>query len=232
MLKAVFGWILLALGGLMFVIGVKELIKPTSEEFKDRKMVAAALAIFAIIAAIGYAMTKSPPSDHPDVAAVADEVSRVDTIDGGHDIMADDQQNIDLEPALTTFPVVDPAEYGEGTAARAFALFLAAWHAEDYERMAQLTTASWFNSQADPVEHIRMLFDFKDLIGSEITAVRPTGSETVVDVDAVLTYTVGSVMNRVKVTVRVAKQAPTGVLSVDGRWGVNPLSVTRETELL
>ena len=129
----------------------------------------------------------------------------------------------------TEYPMVDPNSYATGTPERAFAEYLNCWKQEDWDRMVEFTQKTWRSDEDNPAEFLKANYDFKHLVGVEITKKTVT-SDTFVQVEAKVYYCAFSatVPTEKKITANVIRESAPYTPSSTGDWGVNPLSTLRE----
>jgi hypothetical protein len=127
------------------------------------------------------------------------------------------------------YPMVDPNSYATGTPERAFAEYLNCWKQEDWDRMVEFTQKTWRSDEDNPAEFLKANYDFKHLVGVEITKKTVT-SDTFVQVEAKVYYCAFSatVPTEKKITANVIRESTPYTPSSTGDWGVNPLSTLRE----
>ena len=129
----------------------------------------------------------------------------------------------------TEYPMVNPNSYATGTPERALAEYLNCWKQEDWDRMVEFTQKTWRSGKEDPTEHLKDYYDFKHLVGAEITK-KTVVSDTCADVEAKVYYCAFSatVATEKKITARVIRESKPHTPSSTGDWGVNPVSTLRE----
>lgn len=129
----------------------------------------------------------------------------------------------------TEYPMVDPNSYATGTPERALAEYLNCWKQEDWDRMIEFTQKTWRSGEEDPAELLKDWYDFKHLVGAEITK-KTVVSDTCADVEAKVYYCAFSatVATEKKITARVIRESAPYTPSSTGDWGVNPQSALRE----
>jgi len=128
---------------------------------------------------------------------------------------ADDPVAQEARP--TQLPEPEPGEYRPGTARRAAAEFLDAWHDRAWDRMALWTAPLWRENLPDPAGSLRFRFGVARLRGAEQGDLRRLGPDRVSIVADLASTTIDPEIERRRVTMDVRR--------VDGRWGVEPISL-------
>ncbi len=148
----------------------------------------------------------------------------------GFKVMETSQQiDLPLNIEIVSYPMVSANSYSADSPERAFAEYLNYWKQEDWDRMVEFTQKTWRSGRDDPVEDLRCYYDFKHLVGAEITK-KTLVSVTCVDIEAKVYYCAFSatVPTEKKITARVIQESDPYTPSSTGDWGVNPISTLRE----
>jgi hypothetical protein len=103
--------------------------------------------------------------------------------------------------------------------------WLAAWQAQNFRRMADLSEVSWRQRARGPVGELRDQYGFKDVVSYRF--VRCSGNSVSARVTFTVTYKTFKRV-RVEITGMVLREDRDGAPSPVGRWGVNPISTLRE----
>ena len=148
----------------------------------------------------------------------------------GFKIMETSQQiDLPLNIEIVSYPMVSANSYSADSPERALAKYLNCWKQEDWDRMVDFTQKTWRSGRDDPVEDLRCYYDFKYLVGAEITK-KNIVSDTCVDVEAKVYYCAFSptaIPTEKKITARVIRESEPYTPSSAGNWGVNPISALR-----
>lgn len=136
---------------------------------------------------------------------------------------------LSVEPPSYKFQ--QPSEFPERTAERVLADYVLAWRGQDWARMAEFAQKTWLSEEPDPVGILAAWYDFKTLLGFEVTSVSPVSAVTR-DVTFVVRYE--AFTNQVetkRITARVVKETAPYTPSEEGDWGVNPISALAEEDV-
>jgi len=119
----------------------------------------------------------------------------------------------------------------EGTPEQALLRFLYSWYREDWSAAVLYTQKTWRAGESKPAKVLK--WQLKDLKLKDLESISKSEiSPVVVDMRVVvLVETLGS-LRKMKIVVRVIKEKGPYLPSLDGDWGINPLSIRVEWEKL
>ena len=126
--------------------------------------------------------------------------------------------------------MVKPEGYTAGTAEKALASFIAAWKKRRWGEMAELCQITWIKSRSEPIEEMRARFAWmrlNDAAIGEVEEISPVTRDITVRVDFNFKNGVASKTFKARVICEAAPFKP----DVNGRWGVNPVSMLREVKV-
>lgn len=128
----------------------------------------------------------------------------------------------------TDYPMVSISDYQVDTPERALAEFLTAWEEKDWEEMANHTQLTWRARLDDPADVMRARSEFEELYGAEIMNITYV-SDVTADVEFKIYFdflfpTSKDIQTETHVARIIKEDAPYSP-SIEGTWGVNPLSI-------
>ncbi len=125
--------------------------------------------------------------------------------------------------------MVVAAHYPADSPERAFAEYLDAWYREDWDKMASWTQKTWRSSEDDAAEKLYFMYDFKELVGTQILH-NSNPDDISVKLTAKISYWITSEGDVETKTIRamVIRETAPYTPSAQGEWGVNPISTLRE----
>ncbi len=140
-----------------------------------------------------------------------------------------DELGVSVEPPSYTF--VQPSEFTLGSAERTLAEYVLAWKDQDWFGMADLATKTWLSNESDPAASLAAAYDFKTLLGFEVTSLDAV-SDVTSDVTFVVQYeAITNEIATVQITAKVIKESAPFTTNAQGEWGVNPISALAETNV-
>ena len=133
------------------------------------------------------------------------------------------------EPPSYTF--AQASEFTQGSAERTLAEYVLAWKNQDWSGMADLATKTWLSNESDPAASLAAAYDFKTLLGFEVTSLDAV-SDVTADVTFIVQYeAITNEISKKQITARVIKETAPFEPSALGDWGVNPISALAETDV-
>lgn len=140
-----------------------------------------------------------------------------------------DELGVSVEPPSYTF--AQPSEFTLGSAERTLAEYVLAWKDQDWSGMADLATKTWLSNESDPAASLAAAYDFKTLLGFEVTSLDAV-SDVTSDVTFVVQYeAITNEVAKKQITAKVIKESAPFTTSAQGEWGVNPISALAETDI-
>jgi len=137
--------------------------------------------------------------------------------------------NLSVAPPPYTFQ--QPSEFLEGSAERALAEYVFGWKNQVWPQMVKWSQKTWIDGEPDPAGVLEAWYDFKTLKGFEIRDVEIV-SEVTTDITFVVHYeAIPNEISKKQITARVIREAAPYEPSLQGEWGVNPISALRETDV-
>jgi len=136
---------------------------------------------------------------------------------------------VSVQPPLYTFQ--QPSDLPAGSAERVLAEYVLAWKNQDWARMAEVAQKTWLSDEPDPTGILAAWYDFKKLLGFEVTGVAALSNVTS-DVTFIVRYE--AFTNQVetkRITARVIRESAALTPSENGEWGVNPISALAEEDV-
>jgi len=107
--------------------------------------------------------------------------------------------------------------------------FLEAWKNEDWYGMWKSTQKTWRSKEGNNAERLYNFFGHKELESYEIKGMNEV-SNCCVDIEVSISYFVAAEMKTqiATITPRLLNEIKEYTPSVDGEWGVNPISMLKE----
>lgn len=142
-------------------------------------------------------------------------------------------QTMDLQLSVSppSYVFQQASEFPQGSPERALAEYVAAWRDQDWQKMVSRAQITWVDADSDPAGTLEAFYDFKDLMGFEVTMIAAV-SEVTTDVTFVVHYEAfTNEVEKKEITARVIKETAPFETSTQGQWGVNPISTLSETDV-
>lgn len=127
-----------------------------------------------------------------------------------------------LKVATSAHSLPDPEAFPKGSPQQLMAKVLLAWSRKDWGAMADLTQDSWRARQREPEEFLKSSFEIFVPFGANDLRVDDPTSEAV-RVSVVVHGAIGPSVQKKRLEVMVIRE--------NGRWGFNPISMLRMTDL-
>lgn len=134
-------------------------------------------------------------------------------------------------PPAPSYAFQLPSEFSEGSAERALAEYVFAWKNQDWSEMVKWSQKTWIDGEPDPAGLLEAWYDFKTLKGFEIKDVEIV-SEVLTDITFVVHYeAIANQISKMRIAARVIRETAPYEPSLQGEWGVNPISALGEEEV-
>jgi hypothetical protein len=134
-------------------------------------------------------------------------------------------------PPAPSYAFQLPSEFSEGSAERALAEYVFAWKNQDWSEMVKWSQKTWSDGEPDPAGLLEAWYDFKTLKGFEIKDVEIV-SEVLTDITFVVHYeAIANQISKKQIAARVIRETAPYEPSLQGEWGVNPISALGEEEV-
>lgn len=142
-----------------------------------------------------------------------------------------EKKDINLFITPPTYTFQSPNEFSNGTPERVLAEYILAWKNQNWNEMVNFSQKTWKDKESDPTGLLEAWYDFKTLKGFEIKNVKKI-SDVTSDITFIVNYEAfTNQISKKQITARIIKETAPYTPSVDGKWGVNPVSMLREDDI-
>lgn len=139
-----------------------------------------------------------------------------------------EKKDLKLAINLPKYTFQQPSEFKKGTAEYTLSEYALAWKDQDWDRMTKYTQKTWLEGQDDPADMLSAWYDFKTLKGFEVINSKKV-SDVIVDVTFNVQYeAMTNQISNKEITARIIKETGPYKPSINGSWGVNPISTLDE----
>lgn len=140
-------------------------------------------------------------------------------------------RDLDLSVTPPSYAFQLPSDFSEGSAERALAEYVFGWKNQDWSEMVKWSQKTWTDGEPDPAGLLEAWYDFKTLKGFEIKDVEIV-SEVTTDITFVVHYeAIANQISKKQIAARVIRETAPYEPSLQGEWGVNPISTLAEEDV-
>lgn len=132
--------------------------------------------------------------------------------------------------AGNTYPFLRCSDFVNDTPEFALANYLDGWKIRYWKKSVEYTQLTWRSNQSDPSSVVESMYFNKKLLGSRIIDREIVGN-TSIKIHTIIYYSFGGKIDSVKISPMVIREYAPYKPSINGKWGVNPISAMREEKI-